>query len=277
MALKAMVDDLEKVDEKYRDLYTKKGDKWEFTGVEGLKTQGDMDRVQGALNNERKLHEETKTKLSAWGERKPEEIIPILDALPELQAAAEAGKKKLDQTQIDAIVNGRVAPLQRDLDKFKKDVTDRDAMIAAFQAKDTRRTVMDTVRGLAAESKANPEAYSSDYGGLVLLAEKLFTVDAAGKVVVREGAQDFQHGTLAKDCWQEIQSRHPYLWPASQGGGASGSQGGGGGSGIQGNPFKRNGNISERTRFAAEHPDKVAAYLQQAGLDNTWDPYVEKK
>lgn len=272
MALKMILDSLDGVSEEIAAHYTKKGEKFELQ-AEGAKSQADIDRLQLALNKERGLKTEWQTKAEAWGDRKPEEVIPMLDKYPELEASAEAGKKKLDEKQIEAIVNGRTAPLQRELDAVKKTADERASKIAEFETKETRRVIFDTVRGLATETKANPEAYSSEYGGLMLLAERMFTIDAAGAVVVKEGVQGMTHGTLAKDAFAEIQSKHAYLWPASVGGSSGGSN-----PNPQGptNPFKGN-NMAARAAFESQFPDKVAKAVSDAGLKNAWDMHPEKK
>lgn len=273
MALKAIVDTLEGVEEHYHSLYTQKGNKYEFTGVEGFKTQADVDRVQQALNAERAQRTTFENTLKAWGDRKPEDVLPILDRLPELEAAAEAGKKKLDQTQIEGIVNGRLAPMQRDRDTYKTNYEAEAQKVKEYEAKDRQRTIFDAVRGLAVESKANPDSYSTPYGGLMLLAQQIFTVDAQGQVVVREGVPDLVHGTLAKDVLGDLQRKYPSNWPQSSGGGAPG--GSGNGPGVTSNPFKTNDQTA-RNRFAKEHPDKVDKMVKDAGLVNPWDHYKGK-
>ena len=44
MALQIIVETLDDVDEKYHDLYTEKDGKFHLTGVDGMKTQADIDR-----------------------------------------------------------------------------------------------------------------------------------------------------------------------------------------------------------------------------------------
>lgn len=270
MALKAIVDNLDSVPEQYRDLYSQKNGKYEFTGVEGLKTQGDVDRLQQALNKERGEKTALETQLRAWGDHKPETVIPILDKIPELEAAAEAGKKKLDEKQIEAIVNGRLAPLQRELDTTKTNLTAAQKRVGEYEELSKRRTISDAVRAIAAESKALPEAYKDEYSGLMLLAGQIFTVDAQGQVVVKEGAPGLTHGTRAQDVLGDLQRSHPYFWPQSTGGGASGNTGSNAGTA---NPFKGN-NMTDRSVFIKENsPDKVNNAMKAAGLTDPWQTY----
>lgn len=256
-------------------LYTKRDDKFELQ-VEGAKSQIDVDKLIKAANDERDISKEVKKRLAAWGDLDPEVVRPILDKVPEMTATIEAGAKKLDEKQLEAVVNGRVTPVQRALDKALNDLKEKDAKLNEYSAKDTRRTIYDSVRKYATETKALPESYGSEMGGLMLLAEKVFTLDSAGQVVVKEGAPGMVHGTHIKDAFPELQKGFGYLWPASQGGGAGGSSGTGGSGGSAKNPFKENNNISARSKFAADFPDKVPGALAEAGLDNTWDTYKGK-
>lgn len=276
MALKMILESLDGLDPSVAKEYVQKDGKY-VLDVTGAKSQLDVDNVQKALNAERKLREETAAKLAAWGDRKPEEILPILDKVPELEAAAADGKKKLDQTQIDAIVNGRLAPVQRSLEQLTATNKTLQEEVTAYKTEKTRRTIFDTVRAVATETKANPEAYATDMGGLMLLSERLFKVDDNGQVVVREGVPDLVHGQRVKDVVGELQRMHPYFWPPSNGGGASG--GTGSASGGTGNPFKAN-NMSDRSAFIKANesrPDVIKSAMAQAGLKTEFQTYVPQK
>src|SRR4051812_18179195 len=88
-------------------LYTKRDDKFELQ-VEGAKSQIDVDKLIKAANDERDISKEVKKKLAAWGDLDPDTVRPLLDKVPEMQATIEAGAKKLDEKQLEAVVNGRV-------------------------------------------------------------------------------------------------------------------------------------------------------------------------
>lgn len=270
--LKAILDTLEGVEEHFHGLYTNKNGKFEFTGVEGMKTSADTDRLQTALNAERNLKKEAEAKLAAWGDLKPDETLPLLQTIPELKILAEKGSLKKDEKEIEAIVNGRLAPLTQTLAKLEKDKKDLADKVVEYQNKDTKRTIFDAVRKYATETKANPDAYGSDMGGLMLLAKEVFTVDSAGQVVVKEGAEGLVHGTHIKDAIPEIQKTYHYLWPSSQGGNAPGSSGG---PGASSNPFKTN-DMTARSEFAGKFPDKVDAMVKQAGLSHAGETYKAK-
>src|SRR4051812_28393965 len=127
MAIKAVVkkEDFEtEVAEKYRDLYTEKNGQMELTGVEGMKTDADVGRIQSALEKERKDHKETKKKWEVLGDRKPDEVVTALDRIPELEAAAEG---KLDEKKINTIVESRISAKTGPLERTIKQLTDANA------------------------------------------------------------------------------------------------------------------------------------------------------
>jgi hypothetical protein len=273
MLLEATVDTLEGIDEPYQALYTKRGERYEFTGVKGIKTQGDVDRIQTALNAERTISKDLKAKLGAWNEMDPITTLEILDKVPELQSLADASRKKFDPSEMEAAVNGRVAPLQRQLEKAAADLKERDEKLSDLARRETQRTIYDAVRKEASATKANPDSYSSELGPLMLLAREIFTVDASGQVVVKEGAPGLTHGTSVKDAIPDLQKQFPSNWPQSQGGGAPGSSSG---PGAQANPFKAN-NMTARSQFAKQFPEKVDAMVRAAGISTVYEMHPEKR
>ncbi len=273
MALKMILSSLDGVSEEIAAHYTKKGDKFELQ-AEGAKSQADIDRLQNALNAERAQRTEWETKAKAWGDLVPDEVRSVLDRVPELEATVESGKKKLDQSQLEPLVAGRVAPVQRALDKALADLKERDTKLADFSAKETKRTVFDAVRKLASETNAIKETYSSDFGGLMLLAKEVFTVDAQGQVVVKEGVEGFVHGTRISDAWPDIQRTQTPYWPSSVGGGAGGNTGTGGN--TNSNVFKSN-DMTARSTYVKEHGlDKANAAAKAAGLRTLHDMHPIK-
>ena len=86
--LKAILDSLEGVEPHFQSLYTERNGKYELTGIEGVKTQANIDRLQTALTKERNNHKTLKDRFATFGDRKPEDIISALDRIPELEAAA---------------------------------------------------------------------------------------------------------------------------------------------------------------------------------------------
>src|SRR5678815_551563 len=72
----------------YDELYTEKEGKFFLTGVEGLKTQKDIDTLQESLRKERNDHKTTKGKYSFLDGQDVEAVQQMLAKYPELEAAA---------------------------------------------------------------------------------------------------------------------------------------------------------------------------------------------
>jgi hypothetical protein len=266
MVLKDVHDKQDEIPEQYRELYTEKNGKWELTGITGVKTTADVDRVQKALTKERDEHKATKEKLGTWGDLKHEDVVKQLDRIPELEAAA-AGK--LDDEKIEAMVERRVeatiksrtAPLERQIATMSKENETKTATLEQLTSEKRQRTVHDAVRKALTEAKVVPEAHED----ALLLAERAFDVGEDGVVMTRQGA-GFSEGLDAAAWLSEVQPKRPHWWPVSSGGGA----GGGRGNGMPGggaNPWTADGwNMTKQGAYLREHgSEKASAMAKAAG------------
>lgn len=93
MAIKCVLDSLDGVHEDLIPHYVKKADKFELQ-LEGARTQGDVDRLQASLVQEREFSKGLKAFKEACGEHKAEEVAALLQSIPELKVMAEAGGSK---------------------------------------------------------------------------------------------------------------------------------------------------------------------------------------
>lgn len=261
MAIKALVDKLEEVDEKYRDLYTEKNGKFELTGVEGFKTQGDVDRLTTALEKERKEHKGTKQKFEVFGDKKAEDILLELDTIPALRAAAEG---KFDETKVNELVEKRIGaklgPVERKLQQASQQLAERDTIIEGFKSKETVRSIHDNVREAVAKATGFQGAALED---ALMFAERQLHVNEDGKVVTKENV-GVTPGVDAVVWLSEMQQKKPHWWGPTQGGGGKGNNGGGGGGGGD-NPWAREtwnmtkqGTILKENRTRAEQLAKSA-------------------
>lgn len=261
MALQAQYDTLDEVPEAHRELYSERNGKFEFTGVEGLKTQADIDRLSTSLTKERDTHKASKTALAAWNAlgADPAEVQNKLDRIAELEAAAEG---KLDENKLNQLVEGRIksktAPLERELSSLKAQLAERDAKIGEYEAHERQRSIHDAVRQAATKHKLLDTAVED----ALFLAERMFEVDEDGRVVTKDGV-GVTPGVEAHVWLTEMQTKRPHWWGPSQGGGARGGQGGGGGGA---NPFTKAGwNLTEQGRILRENPDRAAQLARAAG------------
>lgn len=260
MKLKTVMDNLDEVDSSFHSLYTEKNGKFVLTGIEGVKTQEDIDSVTRALNNEKAAHKKTKEKFSVLGDRDIEEVVSLLDKIPELEAAAKGGN---DQEKINELVEAKIrtklAPLERERDQLKKRIEESENVIAQFNAKERQRSIHDAVRSAATSAKVLPEALED----ALMLAERVFDVDESGSVVTRDSV-GVTPGIDPAVWLTEIQQKRPHWWAPSQGGGSRGSNVNGAGGAM--NPWSKEGwNMTEQGKVYRENPQRAEQLAKSAG------------
>jgi len=293
MALKDVHDKLDEIPEQYQDLYTEKNGKFELTGIQGVKTQADVDRSQESLRKATNDKTTLREKLVIFGDgtvgadspiedwkKLHDETATKLDRIPELEAAS---KGKLDEAQIEEIVNRRVegtiksklAPVERKL----KDVTkERDVALeenTKFQAADKTRTIHDSLRKALMASKVLPDAQED----ALLLGDRVFEIrEDDGAVVTRDNI-GITPG-LDPTAWlTEIQEKRRHWWPESVGGGSKDSIAGRGGPGGA-NPW--NGeegrwNMTKQGAFVRQHGKERADAMAKAAGTTVGGPRPKPK
>jgi len=258
MTLKAVLDTLDDIPEHFHSLYTERNGKFELTGIEGVRTQADVDRLQAALSKERSEHKATKEKFSAFANLDPQEVLAKLDRFPELE---EAAKGKLDDAKIDELVSKRIksklSPLEREISELKAQLSEREQLIADFKAKETQRTIFDKVREAATSAKILPEAMED----ALLLAERVFEVTEDGRVLTKDNV-GVTPGVDPTVWFTDLQSKRPHWWGPSAGGGASGSKTPGG---MQ-NPFSyEHWNLTEQGKLLTTNRARAEQLAKAAG------------
>lgn len=261
MPIKVLIDKLEDVEEPFRGLYTEQNGKFALTGVEGMKTQADVDRVQASLIKERGEHKATKEKLAVFGDRKVEDILAELDTIPALKAAAEG---KFDEAKVNELVEKRIGsktgPLDRQIAQLKKNLDDKEIIINDFKSKETTRTIHDSIREAVGKAQGFQAAAVED---ALMFGERHLTINDEGKVVTKDNV-GVTPGVDAVVWLTEMQNKKPHWWGETKGGGAQGNQGGGGGSGK--NPFTReNWNLTEQGKLIKENRTRAEQLAKAAG------------
>lgn len=254
MVLKDTHDKLDEIPEEFQSLYTEKNGKWELTGITGVKTQADVDRVQESLRKSTNDQKELKGKLKIWEGMDHEEITKQLDRIPELEAAS---KGKLDEAEIEAIVTRRVdgtlksklAPVERKVKELEKTNATLLEDNTELRADDRTRKIHDHVREALVTSKVRTSAQED----ALMLADRVFEIrEDDGKIITRDNI-GITPGLDAAGWLTEIQDKKPHWWPDSVGGGSRGSGPGVGGPGGK-NPWTHeNWSMTEQGRIFKEH------------------------
>lgn len=265
MALNYIHDTIDDIPEAHRELYTEREGKFVLTGIGGLKTQNDIDRVLAGLDKEKSEHKETRDKYRPWAELGVEaaDVTAKLDRFAELEVAAKGNKEEMDaklEELTEARVRSRLAPVERDNSTMKGKLETLEQELGVLRGEKIQRIVHDNVRSGATVAKVIPEAQ----GDVLLLADAVFEVAETGEVLTKENPYGVSAGLSAELFFQEMQDKRPHWWPTSTGGGAGGS---GGGVKFSKNPWsKEHWNMTEQGQVAKEHGlDKAQAMAKAAG------------
>ncbi|QYC96709.1 hypothetical protein PQD76_gp05 [Stenotrophomonas phage BUCT626] len=253
--LKIKVPNLDGIEAHYHSLYTEQSDgTFLLTGIEGMKSQADIDKLTQALNAERGEHRKTKQQfapLLATG-MELTDIVALIDRKDELDAL-EAGGKNVDQL-VQAKLKQVTAPLERDLAAARTALAEREAQVADFTTKERTRTIHGAIRDAALNTKGFRKEAIED---ALLLGMNHFELTEDGQVVTKDG--------LGAEAWlSDLQQKRSHWWEASSGGGAGGS---GGAAGGGSNPFTKAGwNMTAQAALVRDNPDKANQMAQLAGV-----------
>lgn len=233
MAIKSVVDTLDQVEEAYHSLYSERDGRFELTGVEGMKTDADIARLTKALNSERDVSSGYKTRLSSFGEHTPELIEELQGKIEdaELRLAAAGKEGGPDKETIDKLVetrsNMRMKPVERSLDKLKKEMElvtgERNALAAERQ----RSTISSSVEHAAQSKGVGVQKEVLASGDIAAWGERVFEI-VDGAVVTREGVPGVTPGITPEQTFEDIKNANsrPYWFGPTVGAGASGGSGG---------------------------------------------------
>lgn len=259
MALGTSHDKIEDIPEQYRDLYTEQDGRFVCTGIAGMKTQDDIDRIQGGLVKERADHKTTKASLHVWDGMDHTEITGKMDRFAELEVAAKGNKDEMDaklEELTEARVITRLAPVERENKTLKTRCDELEVRATTLQAEKTQRVIGDQVLDACEKSKVETSARQD----VLLLANQVFEVAEDGKTVLtKENPYGVTPG-LAPDVFlTEMQPKRVHWWPKSVGGGAGGS-----GNGFAGgnNPWTNdNWNMTHQGAYLREHGIEKATQM----------------
>lgn len=235
--LKTLYEKQEDIPAGYEELYTEKGGKFELNGIEGVKTQADIDRVQSALTKERTDHKAVKEQLTNFtaslGDIDPTTIPALVEERDALKTQVESITKdgKLDESKvterINAAVTQAVGPVKRDLEAAQRQLVAEQKKTEAESAEKTKlqanikqERIRNQIRDAAIAAKVLPTAIED----AVLVGERMFDFTDEGKLITKDGV-GVTPGLEPKEWAKDMQTTRPHWWPASQGGGAAGGVG----------------------------------------------------
>jgi hypothetical protein len=265
--IKVQYDSMDEVPTEHAALYTERDGKAFLTGVEGLRTDADLNAIKAAAAKERTRSRELLARAAKLGDRDPEELLRQADEAKDLKAELEeirsAGVPSMGAAEdaiakrVSAALAREVNPLKREMDKIK---AERDAAQAAAESYATTirtSTLRSELTRAAVEAKVRGEALDD-----VLMYQSIFEVGDDGKPVTRDGV-GVTPG-LSPSVWiTEMKEKRAHWWPEATGGGARGS-GGGASSGT--NPFKRETfNLAQCGDIAGRDPAKAEQLARLAG------------
>lgn len=263
--LKMLYDNEADIPEGFAELFTEKDGKWALTGVEGMPSNGNVERLESTLKKERKRADDAEKKLKAFeklGDRDIDEVLEQLDEVEELRAKAETsgGDKVTEEAiakRVETEVKRRTKSLERDLDKARTEAETFKKTSEEHATTIKRSKVRDEVTRAATQLKMRTDAIED----AVLIAERIFEVGDDGKPLTKDGDDP--------STWlQEQKSKRAFWWPEAVGGGANGSGGQGGGSNGN-NPFdKKSPNLTKAGQLMQSDPSKADQMARTAGHAN---------
>lgn len=234
--LKTIYDNLEDIPAGYEALYTERNGKWELTGVQGVKTQADVERVQEALRKEKLDHKAAKDALRPFEGLDVDALLSAQNELDETKAQLAAVKAdgSIDEAKLEPIIAARVAqkiaPLERDLRNTAAKLTEKDKLLAekdnevgTLKSTITTGNVERSIRDAAIAAKMLPTAVND----AVLKGSRVFEVDDHNNVITKDNV-GVTPGLSPKEWLKDEVERSPHWWPASVGGGSNGGTGGNG-------------------------------------------------
>jgi len=266
MKLKLKYDNREDIPEGFADLYSEKDGTWHLTGVEGMKTTEDTDKLSKSLREERAAHKKTKDKLAKLGgdDVDIDQIVEQLDELEDLRARIEAGEGgKVDEKKLEELVEARMKRELRPIERERDQLRSRNQELEA-EASQLRTTINNSIiEAKLRELAISEKVVSSALDDIIFMGTHLFEVAEDGAIVAKEGARGVESG-ITPDVWlSDMKEKRPHWWPQSQGGGAGG---GGGVGGAGSNPWSpKNWDLDAQAALVRQDRAKAERLANAAG------------
>jgi len=252
MKLKLKYDDRDDIPNGYVELYTEKDGVWNFSGVEGMKTQADIDRLREGNKRERDEHKETKQKLKQFDGIDPDKVHDELEELEELRLSnGDKDDKDVDEL-VEQKIKRRLAPIERERDKLKEELDTERVTTGELRGEITSTQIHDVVRAAALEAKVQTTAIED----ILAAGDKVFEFTEDREVLTKDGSM-----TAGDWLEQTMKQERPHWWPMSEGGGSQGSDG----NSYPDNPWsKENWNMTAQAGVITAHGKTKADQMAKA-------------
>jgi len=222
--LESSYDSKEGIPDGYADLFTEEDDKFVFTGVTGIKTQKDIDKLNEANRKVRADLKKANDALKAFGDQSPEEIASSLEELEELRGRVDDGDDATVEERINKAAEARVkrlmGPIERKLQKAEKDREEAVGSRDALQGEITSGKITSALNKAIATMGVRSSAVED-----VLMYERIFEFTEEGEARTRDGV-GVTPGLSTDEWMKDMKESKPHWWDPSKGGGSKGSSGG---------------------------------------------------
>lgn len=274
MALKHSVETLEDIPEAVREHYVERNGQFEVQ-VEGMKTQGDVDRVMDSLRKERLDHDSVKARVRGFGEHTPESIETLTASLADAQLLLDAAKRDggPSDDDIEKLVEGRtlqrVKPLERKIRQLGESVEEltgsNKTLVAEKKSGKILKTVLDAaaVKDIGISADALPD--------VELWAERVFEEDDSGRIISKDG-MGVTPGLSPKEVFVDMKAsgqRRHWFGPTI----GAGAIGGSGGGDLGANPYSKEGfNLTKAARLSQTDPARAKRLAKAAKREDLLPP-----
>ena len=187
MLLKTQLDSISHLPEAIQDLYSPSNGGFKLTGIEGIKTQEDINALSGSLANERAEHKATRARLAKWRGMNFNDTQARLDSIPALEAELALARSNstngdLDST-VDRLTNLRMSGANRQISALKAELDELKTANASLVEEEHNRTIVRAMREAAIAAGVQSCAISD----AEMLATTIMQLDESGCPVTRDG------------------------------------------------------------------------------------------
>ena len=266
--LKAIYNSSEEIPAEFAGLYEERNGAFELQ-VEGMKTAGDIERLQTALSNERSAHKDTRGKYGWVGDLTNDEVQNLRDAQEDLSHQLENRPAGLSDEQVEEraerLAARQMRGVERQLAELQTEKSSYLNAISLHEAAAAQRSIRDSVDS-ALSGDNSIAIVNSAKEDIIPFAERIMTLNERGESVTRDGV-GFEPGLSFGEVLADLKAtgRRSHWFPGNTGAGASGSASAG--TNLGSNPFAGTPNLTEIGKAVKADPAKAKLLAKAAGVN----------